>query len=104
MLFYKSSTLAMYMMAKLIESIYFKLAHDKKVPLFPWFDSILYALSTALLFHAAVFEPQAIRPAYYKFLDRLTGGHLVELNRPMMDCFGACSSKLYPNYKLPTIN
>lgn len=79
-----------------------KFAHEKKVPLIPWFDSILYALSTALVFHAAVLEPQAMRPAYYRFLSRLTGGHVSEVNRPMMDCFGACSSKLFPNYKLPT--
>jgi len=104
MLFYKSSTLAMYMMAKLIESTYFKYAHQKKVPLIPWFDSILYSLSTALLFHAALVEPQSIRPAYYKFLERHTGGHLIEVNRPMMECFGVCSSKLYPNYKLPSTN
>lgn len=104
MLFFKSSTIAMYMMAKLIESIYFRLAHNKKLPLLPWFDSVLYALSTALVFHSAVIEPQVIRPAYYKFLLRLTGNHLVELNRPMMDCYGVCSSKLFPNYKPPTFS
>lgn len=71
------------------------------MPFIPWFDSILYALSTALVFHAAVVEPQAVRPAYYRFLSRLTGGHISEVNRPMMDCFGACSSKLFPTYKLP---
>ncbi|CAF1311827.1 unnamed protein product [Adineta steineri] len=103
MIFYKSSTLAMYMMAKLIESIYFKYAADKKVPIIPWFDSVLYALSTALVFHAAIIEPQAMRPAYYKFLERLTGGHFSEVNRPMMDCFGVCSSKLFPSYKLPSL-
>ncbi len=104
MLFYKSSTLAMYMMAKLIQGIYFKFAHDGKVPLIPWFDSILYALSTALVFHAAVMEPQAMRPGYYKFLERLAGGHFAEVNRPLLDCYGVCSSKLYPTYQSPLIN
>jgi hypothetical protein len=104
MLFYKSSTLAMYMMAKLIQGVYFKFAHDHKVPIIPWFDSILYALSTGLLFHAAVVEPHAIRPGYYKFLERLTGQHFVQVNRPLLDCYGVYSSKLYPNYKLPSIN
>jgi len=101
MLFFKSSTIAMYMMAKLIESIYFKLAHEGKLPILRWFDSFLYAASTALVFHAAVVEPQAMRPAYYRFLERLTGGHFSEVNRPMMECYGVCSSKLFPNYKLP---
>lgn len=87
----------------LFQSIYFKYAHDKKIPLIPCFDSILYALSTALVFHAAVIEPQAMRPAYYKFLERLTGGLFSDVNRPMMECFGVCSSKLFPNYKLPLI-
>jgi len=87
-----------------LQSIYFKFAHDGKVPLIPWFDSILYALSTALVFHAAVVEPQAMRPAYYKFLERLTGGYFSQVNRPLMDSFGVGSSKLFPNYKLPLIN
>ncbi|UJR15017.1 hypothetical protein I4U23_001994 [Adineta vaga] len=101
MLFFKSSTLAMYMMAKLIETIYLKYAHQGKLPFLSYFDSILYALSTALVFHAALVEPQAMRPAYYKFLERLTGGHFSQVNRPMMECFGVCSTKLFPNYKLP---
>jgi hypothetical protein len=71
------------------------------VPIISSFDSILYALSTALVFHAAVIEPQAMRPAYYRFLERLTGGHFSQVNRPMMDCFGVASSKLFPNYKVP---
>ncbi|CAF2579295.1 unnamed protein product [Rotaria sp. Silwood2] len=104
MIFYKSSTLAMYIMGKLLESIYFKCAHDGKVPIIPYFDSILYALSTALVLHAAVVEPQAMRPAYYRFLERLTGGYFSQVNRPLMDCYGVSSSKLFPNYKLPSIN
>ncbi|CAF4297688.1 unnamed protein product, partial [Rotaria sordida] len=82
-------------------SIYFKCAHDGKVPIIPYFDSILYALSTALVLHAAVVEPQAMRPAYYKFIERLTGGYFSQVDRRMMDCYGVCSSKLFPNYKLP---
>ena len=74
------------------------------MPLLPWFDSILYALSTALVFHAAIVEPQAMRPAYYKFLVRLTGRHFAEVNRPLMECFGVHSAKLFPNYKLPSID
>ncbi|CAF3658476.1 unnamed protein product [Rotaria sp. Silwood1] len=101
MIFYKSSTLAMYIMGKLLESIYFKCAHNGKVPIIPYFDSILYALSTALVLHAAIVEPQAMRPGYYKFLERLAGGYFSQVNRPMMDCYGVCSSKLFPNYKLP---
>ncbi|CAF1487993.1 unnamed protein product [Adineta ricciae] len=101
MLFFKSSTLAMYMMAKLIETVYLKYAHRGKLPFFSYFDSILYSLSTALVFHAAVVEPQAMRPAYYRFLERLTGGYFSQVNRPMMECFGVCSAKLFPNYKLP---
>jgi hypothetical protein len=84
-----------------LQSIYFKYAHESKVPLLPWFDSVLYALSTALVFHAAIVEPQAMRPAYYRFLERMTGGHFSNVNRPMMECYGVCSSKLFPNYRPP---
>ena len=86
-----------------LQTIYFKCADDGKVPILPWFDSILYGLSTALVLHAAVVEPQAMRPSYYKFLKRLTGGYFDQVNRPMMNCYGTCSSKLFPNYKLPSI-
>ncbi|CAF3593400.1 unnamed protein product [Rotaria socialis] len=104
MLFYKSSTLAMYITGKLLESIYFKAAHDGKVPIIRHFDSLLYSLSTALVLHAAVVEPHVMRPGYYRFLARLTGGYFSQVNRPMMDSYGVCSSKMFPNYKLPSIN
>ncbi|CAF1437508.1 unnamed protein product [Didymodactylos carnosus] len=81
--------------------LWFQGVKSKKVPLLPWFDLVLYTLSTSLVFHAAVVKPQAVRPAYIKFLQRLTGGYLAAVNRPLIDCFGTHASRSFPNYCAP---
>lgn len=39
-----------------------------------WFVIFLYSFSTAVLFHAAIVEPQNLRPSYWKFLYKVSGG------------------------------
>ncbi|KFR08390.1 Transmembrane protein 135, partial [Opisthocomus hoazin] len=74
MMFYKSTTISMYLVSKLVETIYFKGIEAGKVPYFPHADSIIYAISTSICFQAAVMEVQNLRPSYWKFLLRLTNG------------------------------
>ena len=47
---------------------------SKKVPEVKWFVILLYCFSTAVLFHAAIVEPQNLRTSYWKFLYSLSGG------------------------------
>ncbi|XP_009570715.1 PREDICTED: transmembrane protein 135 [Fulmarus glacialis] len=77
MMFYKSTTISMYLVSKLVETMYFKGIEAGKVPYFPHADSIIYAISTSICFQAAVMEVQNLRPSYWKFLLRLTKGRYV---------------------------
>lgn len=53
---------------------------------------LLYSLSTALLFTVAIFEPHNLKPSYYHFLSKATGGKLFEINRTAIDIYGTNSS------------
>lgn len=48
---------------------------------------ILYAFATAVLFHAALVEPQKLPLAYSKFLNKLTGGCYVAMDRRHLEIF-----------------
>ncbi|KAL4232754.1 hypothetical protein ACF0H5_007442 [Mactra antiquata] len=98
MLFYKSQTIALYTASKLVEMIYFKGIEKGSLPYFRNADIILYSLSTAIVFHAAVLEPHSLRPAYWKFLLRVTGNKFANMNRRLLDPFVPNCSKLYPDY------
>ncbi|PVD28858.1 hypothetical protein C0Q70_11453 [Pomacea canaliculata] len=98
MIFYKSITVSLYSCAKLMEILYFKGIESGHLPHIPWADVLIYAFSTAFVFHAAVFEPHALRSAYWKFLLRVTEGKFAGMNRRLLDGFGTKSSQLYPNY------
>lgn len=98
MLWYKSTTVALYLSSKLIEVLYFKGIEINMLPHIPSADKILYMLSTAVLFHAAIFEPQSIRPAYWKFLLRITGNKFKTVNRRLLDIFQTKASLMDPEY------
>ncbi|GAB1597829.1 transmembrane protein 135-like, partial [Argonauta hians] len=98
MLCYKSSSLALYMAMKLLQDLYFKGVEDKVVPHIPWTDIFLYTVSTAFLFHVAIFEPHNLRPSYWKFLQRVTHNKLGEINRQLLNVFQTKASELMPNY------
>lgn len=98
MLWYKSTTLALYLTSKLAEVLYFKGIEKKIFPHIPSADVVIYILSTALLFHAAMFEPQSLRPAYWKFLLRITGNKFETINRQLLDIFQTKASLLDPEF------
>uniref|UniRef100_H0ZRQ5 Transmembrane protein 135 n=1 Tax=Taeniopygia guttata TaxID=59729 RepID=H0ZRQ5_TAEGU len=98
MMFYKSTTISMYLVSKLVETIYFKGIEAGKVPYFPHADSIIYAISTSICFQAAVMEVQNLRPSYWKFLLRLTKGRFALMNRKALDVFGTEASKNFKDF------
>ncbi|KAJ7320051.1 hypothetical protein JRQ81_019562 [Phrynocephalus forsythii] len=98
MMFYKSTTISMYLASKLVEAMYFKGIEAGKVPYFPHADSIIYAISTAICFQAAVMEIQNLRPSYWKFLLRLTKGRFALMNRKVLDVFGTDASMHFKDF------
>ncbi|KAM5246063.1 transmembrane protein 135 isoform 2-T2 [Ctenodactylus gundi] len=98
MMFYKSTTISMYLASKLVETIYFKGIEAGKVPYFPHADTIIYSISTAICFQAAVMEVQNLRPSYWKFLLRLTKGRFALMNRKVLDVFGTGASQQFQDF------
>uniref|UniRef100_A0A3Q0S4N4 Transmembrane protein 135 n=1 Tax=Amphilophus citrinellus TaxID=61819 RepID=A0A3Q0S4N4_AMPCI len=98
MFFYKSTTISMYLFSKLVETIYFKGIEAGRLPYIPHADTIIYAVSTAICFQAAVMEVQNLRPTYWKFLLRLTKGRFALMNRQLLDVFGTEASRDFKGF------
>uniref|UniRef100_A0A8B9HSX3 Transmembrane protein 135 n=1 Tax=Astyanax mexicanus TaxID=7994 RepID=A0A8B9HSX3_ASTMX len=98
MFFYKSTTISMYLFSKLVETMYFKGIEAGRFPYFPEADTVIYAISTAICFQAAVMEVQNLRPSYWKFLLRLTKGRFALMNRKVLDVFGTEASKHFKGF------
>uniref|UniRef100_A0A9J8B501 Transmembrane protein 135 n=1 Tax=Cyprinus carpio carpio TaxID=630221 RepID=A0A9J8B501_CYPCA len=98
MFFYKSTSISMYLFSKLVETMYFKGIEAGRFPYFPHADTVIYAVSTAICFQAAVMEVQNLRPSYWKFLLRLTKGRFALMNRKVLDVFGTEASKHFGDF------
>uniref|UniRef100_A0AAY4A766 Transmembrane protein 135 n=1 Tax=Denticeps clupeoides TaxID=299321 RepID=A0AAY4A766_9TELE len=98
MFFYKSTTISMYLFSKLVETMYFKGIEAGRFPYFSEADTVIYAISTAICFQAAVMEVQNLRPSYWKFLLRLTKGRFSLMNRKALDVFGTEASKHFSDF------
>ncbi|XP_012671956.1 transmembrane protein 135 [Clupea harengus] len=98
MLFYRSTTISMYLFSKLVETVYFKGIEAGRFPYFSQADTIIYAISTAICFQAAVMEVQNLRPSYWKFLLRLTKGRFAIMNRRALDSFGTGASRDFKGF------
>ncbi|XP_038675097.1 transmembrane protein 135 isoform X2 [Scyliorhinus canicula] len=98
MMFYKSTTISMYLASKLVETMYFKGIEAGKCPYIAHADTIIYAISTAVCFQAAVMEVQNLRPSYWKFLLRLTKGRFALMNRRVLDVFGTQASRDFKGF------
>ncbi|KAG8190011.1 hypothetical protein JTE90_000110 [Oedothorax gibbosus] len=98
MKFFPSSTLALYLMWKLIENGYLLGIQEGVLPEIKGSMLMLYATSTAFLFYAAVLEPHNLKPTYLKFLTRLTHNKIGEINRHVLDIFGTHASKIYSDF------
>ncbi|PAA83113.1 hypothetical protein BOX15_Mlig028988g1 [Macrostomum lignano] len=107
MLAYRSSSVAMYCASKAAELACSAAVGAGWLPRLPHSDILLYALSTGVMFHFALFEPMSLRAAYWHFLQRLTDGYMGQLNRRIFDCLndGRCSLVMpdfWPDYD-PTV-
>jgi hypothetical protein len=98
LMFYPSTSIAMYVLWKGFEMTYFKLAEKKLVPKFKYGDVLLYALSTGFVLGNVIVEPQSIRKGYLTFLRGLTKSKLDMFNRRLLTEFGFDSNKLYVDY------
>uniref|UniRef100_A0A1I7YN60 TMEM135_C_rich domain-containing protein n=1 Tax=Steinernema glaseri TaxID=37863 RepID=A0A1I7YN60_9BILA len=110
MMMYPSVSISMYILWKLIEIVYFKLAEQGRVPIIKHGDIILYTLSTGYVLGNAALEPQAIRKGYWEFLCGLTGQRVRLFNRRLITQFGFDSQKMFDHFvpridpKYATIN
>ncbi|KAJ8276680.1 hypothetical protein COCON_G00084320 [Conger conger] len=103
MFFYKSTSISMYLFSKLVETMYFKGIEAGRLPYFPHADTLIYAVSTAICFQAAVMEVQNLRPSYWKFLLRLTKGRFALMNRKVLDVFDTDASQEFGDF-LPKLD
>jgi len=94
MIFYKSSTIALYLNFKLLETLWFIGVKNKQLPLIKSFDIILYTLSTAFVLWVGLYEPHNIRSAYWKFLVNVSDNKFALVNRHIFDAFGTDASSI----------
>lgn len=59
----------------------------------PRFYEFLYCFWTAMLFHAALVEPDNLRLSYWRFLMGLSGGRVASMDRQPIDKFGLDTSR-----------
>ncbi|KAK8788800.1 hypothetical protein V5799_021424 [Amblyomma americanum] len=98
MFWYPSPSMALYLVWKLVENTYMAGMDKGVLPCIPNSPVLLYSVSCAVLFYAAVFEPHNLRPTYWAFLNRISSGRFSLLNRHVYDMFGVHSSKLFDDF------
>lgn len=77
MLFYRSSTISLYLFTKMAEILFKNAQYQGVLPFIPYADIIIYTLSTAITFHMCVFESHNVRPSYMKFLNHITSNRIM---------------------------
>ncbi|GBM07508.1 Transmembrane protein 135 [Araneus ventricosus] len=97
MKFYPSSTISLYLMWKTMEKGYLIGLEKGALPHIKCFTPLLYSVSSALLCHVAVMEAHNLKPAYFKFLTKMTHNRINQVNHHFLDIFGTQSSKLFPD-------
>ncbi|KAK3928012.1 Transmembrane protein 135 [Frankliniella fusca] len=90
---YRDNSVALYAFWKLMEVLYTRAVGQGLLPDLPGAGVFLYCASTALLFHAAIWEPQNLRPSYWDFLQGISGGRISCMSRDVLECFGLESKK-----------
>lgn len=96
---YPNTTVALYMFWKTMEVMYCFGIEKGQLPRIPGATIFLYCFFTSVLFHAAVLEPHNLRPAYWKFLVRLSGGRFQDINRDCLKLYGTSNAKLYKSLR-----
>ncbi|KAG5679152.1 hypothetical protein PVAND_008743 [Polypedilum vanderplanki] len=85
---YPDRTAALYIFWKTLQLTYNKFCDEGYLPRVPGSTIILYSVFTAVLFHAATFEPMNLRSSYWKFLHGLSGGRIAVMDRRTFDVWG----------------
>ncbi|XP_043669807.1 transmembrane protein 135-like [Vespula pensylvanica] len=85
---FPNNTLALYLMWKVLHLIWIDGIEKEILPDVKWFVIFLYSFSTAVLFHAAILEPQNLRSSYWKFLYNVSGGRIASISRLPLEPFG----------------
>ncbi|XP_064404613.1 transmembrane protein 135-like [Halichondria panicea] len=96
MIFVRSSALSLYAGWKAMEIVYFMAVKKGYVKSWYYGDALLYAFSTAVVFHSVFFEGHHVREAYWKFMIDVTRSRLLHIQFPTVDHFGTNSS-IRPN-------
>lgn len=92
--FYRSNTIALYVMWKSLQILYLICRDKNVIPDVPHASILFHCLSTAILFQAAIFEPQNLRSSYWSFLHNMSGGRIGRMDRKCLDVYGLESSKM----------
>ncbi|KAK7601865.1 hypothetical protein V9T40_009306 [Parthenolecanium corni] len=92
--FYRSNTIALYVMWKTLQILYLAGRDNNIFPNVPHASIFFHCLSTAILFQAAIFEPQNLRSSYWNFLSNISGGRIAIMNRKALDLYGLESVKM----------
>lgn len=96
--FFRSTSVTLYLFFKMIDILFTKAIERKVFPRLPHAHVICYALSFGVVCHAALFEPHNIRPSYWRQLQDLTGNRFSLCFRKMFEGIVLDSSRLYPNF------
>ncbi|XP_060649713.1 transmembrane protein 135-like [Drosophila nasuta] len=88
LLHFPNITIALYVMWKALQLLYNWGREEGVLPTVPYFIMIFYSACTALLFHCAILEPQALRSSYYKFLMDISGNRVCRFHVSQFDAFG----------------
>ncbi|MBN3304016.1 TM135 protein, partial [Amia calva] len=94
MMFYKSTTISMYLASKLVETMYFKGIEAGRFPYFPHADTLIYAISTAICFQAVSLQFTFARTD----LLLLCVGRFAVMNRKALDVFGTKASQDFGDF------
>ncbi|XP_019848646.1 PREDICTED: transmembrane protein 135-like isoform X1 [Amphimedon queenslandica] len=94
MLFIRSNAMSLYVFVKALEILYFRGVRAGWLWSHYYGDVVIYSISTAMLFHSALFEAHNLRLSYWRFIDRVTGQRLRDLNYDIIDEYQTDSSQL----------
>lgn len=97
-LFFPNTTITMHIMWKVIEALFVQAVKKYQFPYAHQIILVLYSLSVAQMAFVGILEPDAMRPSYMKFVDRITDHRLHHFNRIVLDMFGTEASKGYEEY------
>nr|XP_002129471.2 transmembrane protein 135 isoform X1 [Ciona intestinalis] len=101
--FYKSPTIALYAMFKLLHILLLKLVDKGYLPDIPNIERYIYATMLAIILHTACVGPQFMRPGYWRFISGVSGEKFPFMFRKLMVPFASQAMTLYPDF-IPNLN